>query len=39
MFLPLAQAVTTYVDITQLEQDTALEAAMFSDEEDVDWVY
>ena len=33
------QAVVTYVDITKLEQDTALEAAMISDDDDFDWVY
>ena len=38
---PLArcQAVTSYMDIAQLECDTALEAAMKSDDEDLDWLY
>ena len=33
------QAVAKYLDLAQLECDTALEAAMQSDDEDIDWVY
>ena len=35
----LVQAVTAYMDLAQLECDTALEAAMRSDDEDIDWLY
>ena len=33
------KAVANYMDLAQLECDTALEAAMKSDDEDLDWLY
>ena len=32
------QAIAIYLDLARLEYDVALEAAMLSDDDDVDWI-
>ena len=34
-----SRAIASYLDLGMLECDTALEAAMQSDDEDIDWIY